>query len=179
MAINNNTGAADVDMSVGGAYSTGPAEGVYHIQVTETGKDESKGENGKPKRPLVTLTLTITAKDKVNASKKGKKLMTDRTYFPCGADDKDKVKTMLGMLKRKLYDGFGIAWPKESKKFDPRIFANKEAFVYLAKGKPNPDTGEQRVEVQAYALTPDKLPKPAQAWLEAAKKGETPAADAE
>lgn len=175
---NNNTGAADVEMMIGGKFSSGPAEGVYHVQVTETGKDKSKGDpaKNKPQRPFLALTLTVTAKDKIHASKKGKKLTVDRSYFPHPSDDTDKIETMLGMLKRKLYDGFGLAWPKDSKKFDPRVFANKEAFVWLAKGKPNEETGEARVEVQAYAQTPDKLPKAAREWLEAAAKGSIPEA---
>ena len=93
-------------------------------------------------------------------------------YFPHPSDDKDKVETMLGMLKRKLYDGFGLPWPKDSKKFDPRIFQNKEVFVWLAKGKPNEETGEARVEVQNYALTADKLPKAAKEWVKNAAKGD-------
>jgi hypothetical protein len=174
-----NTGGADVEIVVGGKFSTGPGKGVYHIKVGDVGKDLSKGDEakGKAKRPFLSLSLVVTNKDKLHTSKHGKKLTTDRTYFAAPGDDAEKVETMMGMAKQKLYDGFGLTWPKDSKKIDIRLFAGKEAYVWLDHGKPD-ENGQTRVEVKAYAVEVDKLPKAAREWLEAAKSNKKVDAEA-
>ena len=86
---------------------------------------------------------------------------------------------MNGMVKQKLFDGFGIPWNKDKKKLDPRVLLNKEAFAFLDKGKPNPETGERRTEVQNFAPSADKLPKRAREWLDAAKSGKAPAEESD
>lgn len=177
MAI-NNTGEADIDLIAGGKTSSGPKEGVYLVKVSEVAKGVSNGDEKsnppRPKRAYLELTLVVSPKDKVNASKVGKKLCKTRVYFPHPSDDEDKFELMNGMVKAKLFDGFGIPWKKEKAKIDPRIVQNKEVYAFIKKGKPDKETGERRSDVQNFALTADKLPKTAREWLEAAKTGKAP-----
>ena len=181
MAI-ENTGGADVELIAGGKTSSGVKRGVYHIVVAEVGKGLSEGDAKakppKPKRPFIALTLNVTKKDKLNVSKHGKKLLTDKTYFACKEDDREKQEMMSGMVKRKLYDGFGITWSKDAKKVDERVFANKEAYVWVDFGKAD-DSGEARTQVQAVSADITKLPKKAKEWLEQAKAGTLPEGEEE
>lgn len=138
-------------INIGGAVSTGPEAGDYHILVTDAALGKSKSE-----RPNLQLELTV--KDDPNhAAKEGKKLTKMFQSLPQDSDDEDKRKVMQGMLKRLVYDGFGVKWPTEPKALDPRIFVGKKAWIRLAKKK-NEQTGEDRSEVVAVALTQDKLP---------------------
>lgn len=176
-----NTGKADVEIIAGGKTSSGTPKGVYHVVVTETGVDQSEGDPKatppKPPRGCIVLTLNVTKKDKLNVSKQGKKLLQDRTYFGAKGDDEDKFAMMQGMAKNKLYAGFDLPWPKDGKKVDPRIFQNKEAFIWVAAGSKPDDKGEFRTQVQAIATTEDKLPKKAKEWLAAARAGKLPKSD--
>ncbi len=180
MAI-QNTGKAEVEIIAGGKTSSGTPKGVYHIVVTESGTDQSAGDANatppKPQRGCIVLTLAVTKKDKLNVSKQGKKLMQDRTYFGAKEDDEDKFAMMQGMVKKKLYAGFNLPWPKDGKKVDPRIFQNKEAFIWVDKGSKPDENGDFRTQVQAVAVTEDKLPKKAKEWLAAARSGKLPKAD--
>ena len=132
---------------IGGAVSTGPAKGDYHIIVS----DASLGTSS-TSRPNLQLELTV--KDDPNhTAKEGKKLTRMFQSLPQDGDDEEKVKTMQGMLKRLVYDGFGVKWPAEPKPIDPRIFLGKTAFVRLDQ-KP----GDDRTNVVAVAHALDKLP---------------------
>lgn len=137
----------------GGPVSTGPAPGDYHVVI----QDAQNGVSGSG-RPSLNFDLVV--KDDPNhPAKNGKKLT--KMFNSLGSaehgDDEDKLKMMAGILKRQVYDGFSVPWPKERKPIDPRIFIGKEAWVRLATQK-NPKTGEDRSQVVAVAQTLDKLP---------------------
>lgn len=179
MAI-QNTGGAEVELTYGGKTSSGPARGVYHIKVVEHEKGMSQGDPNavdkktgkkkpKPPRPFLGLALEVTKKDKFHPSKVGKKLLTDKTYFAVASDETDKREMMAGMVKRKLFDGFGIPWSKDAKKLTGQLFIDKEAYVWVDLGKDEGDGTERRTQIQAISQDITKLPKAALAWVEEAK----------
>lgn len=144
------TGAPQI--LVGGAVSNGPALGDYHIIVSDAQLGESKTSG----RGQLVLELTVKD-DPNNPSKEGKKLTKMFQSLPAEGDDPEKVKQMQGMLKRLVYDGFGVKWPAEPKPIDPRIFVGKPAWIRLDNRKNN-QTGEERSQVVAVAQAQDKLP---------------------
>lgn len=117
------TGAPDA-VFVGGEVYNGPELGDYRITVS----DSSLGETQDKKRKQLILEFTVTG-DPAHASMEGKKLTKYWQTMPNKDDDDKKKKQMLGILKRQVYEGFGIAWPKELKALDPRIFTGKTAWV--------------------------------------------------
>lgn len=132
---------------VGGAVSTGPASGDYHVICSDAATGISSTG-----RPNLQLELTVKNDDN-HAAKNGKKLTRMFQSLPGSGDDDEKVKQILGMVKRLAYDGFGVKWPAEPKPIDPRIFVGKTAFVRLAQ-KP----GDDRTNVVAVAASLEKLP---------------------
>src|SRR5574343_204928 len=162
MAI-QNTGGAEVELTYGGKTSSGPARGVYHIKVVEHEKGMSQGD------PNAVDKKTVKKKDKFHPSKVGKQLLTDKTYFAVASDETDKREMMAGMVKRKLFDGFGIPWSKDAKKLTGQLFIDKEAYVWVDLGKDEGDGTERRTQIQAISQDITKLPKAALAWVEEAK----------
>jgi hypothetical protein len=162
MAIGNGQAVKAI---VGGSTSSG-RKGVFRAVVTDAGLDTAK----KSGRPYIALEFTGKG-DTENPSANGKKLITGKFYTAMESDDADKVKTMNGMLKSRLYRGFGVPWPKDGKQVDPRIFLKKEVFVVIGPGNPN-EQGDSYPEVKAIALKKDQLPKSA---LEALNKKDEPA----
>ena len=144
--------AAPESVFYGGPVSTGPTEGDYHVVIA----DASLGTSSKG-RPQLVLDL-IVKDDPNHASREGKRLMKHfQSLADPAQDDEEKVKVMNGMFKRLLFEGFGLKWATENKALDARMFVSKTAWVRIAK-KLNPQNGEERAQVVAAALTPDKLP---------------------
>lgn len=161
MAI-GNPGAMQ-KVKIGGATSSGPKDGVYRAVVADVGLDVAR----KSGRPYIALEFHGKG-DTEHPSQNGKKILTAKFYCASESDDADKVKQMNGMLKSRLFRGFGIPWPKEFKDFDPRVFLKKEVFIVVGKGKPN-EQGDSYAEVKAIALKKDQLPKTA---VESSAKGD-------
>lgn len=157
-----------VVMKVGGAVSTGPQAGIYHVQVTEAtlGTSKQKGT------PYIELTFSVKD-DPDHASREGKKLMNQRFYGPGEHHDEATALTMQGMLKRGIFRGFNVPWPKEGVNLDARKFVGKTAWVLVAQEKKPQDPNEPRMEVQRIAQE--------KSALESAKKAdeETPQANTE
>jgi len=144
--------AAPDSIFVGGAVSTGPAPGDYHVIIEDAAVGTSTSGRG-------SLNFDLVVKDDPNhAAKEGKKLtkMFNSLADPA-QDDEEKQKVMNGILKRQVYDGFGIKWPTEKKALDHRQFIGKTAWIRLAP-RLNPKNGETRTQVVAVAQTADKLP---------------------
>lgn len=160
MAIGNPQA---LKLKVGGAVSNGPKDGIYRAIVADVSVDVAK----KSGRPYIALEFH-GCKDADHPSMNGKKILTAKFYAASEQDDAEKVKQMNGMLKSRLFRGFGVPWPKEFKEFDPRVFLKKEVYIVVGKGKPN-EQGESFAEVKAIALKKDQLPKSA---LESAEKSE-------
>ena len=144
--------AAPDSIFIGGAVSTGPASGDYHVII----EDAQLGTSSKGRG---SLNFDLVVRDDPNhQAKEGKKLTKMfNSLADSKTDDEDKMKMMNGILKRQVFDGFGVKWPTEPKALDPRIFVGKTAWIRLAPKK-NPNTGEERTQVVAVAQTPDKLP---------------------
>lgn len=147
---------ATTQVMVGGKYSTGPSDGQYHIKVTDAQiSQSSKGT------PQMVLELTIT-NDPEHAAKEGKKLtkmfQTLSPADPTAADAGEKQEQINGMLKRLLFDGFGLKWPDKSEALDPRDWQGKTAWVMMQ--KKTRQNGESRAEVVAIAQNKDGLPVP-------------------
>ncbi len=144
--------AAPDSFFVGGAVSTGPASGDYHVIIEDASLGSSSSGRG-------SLNFDLVVKDDPNhPAKEGKKLtkMFNSLADP-KTDDEEKIKVMNGILKRQVYDGFGIKWPTDKKALDARQFIGKTAWIRLAP-RTNPKTGEARTQVTAVAQTADKLP---------------------
>lgn len=150
MAIGNGQAVKAV---VGGATSSGPKPGIYRVVVAEASLDTAK----KTGRPFIALEFHGKG-DKDHPTVEGKKVIVGKFYTAMEGDDSEKVKTMNGMLKSRLYRGFALPWPKEGKQVDPRIFLKKECFIVLKPGKPN-EQGDTYAEVAAIALKKEQLPK--------------------
>lgn len=146
-------GAPDITFQFGGTYSTGPAAGVYHVIVNEA----ALGTAQKTSRPYIGLDL-FGKDDPNNSAKNGKRVTKQRVYSAMESDDDDKQKTMRGMTKRTLCDGYGLKWPADGKSLDPRQLVGKTAWVLIGPKK-NEETGEIRNEVIAVAQDKEKLPK--------------------
>jgi hypothetical protein len=142
-----------IKMRVGGKTSNGPSDGVYRVVVA----DASVGVAKRTGRPYIALEFHGKG-DQEHPSINGKKLITAKFYGASETDDPEKAQKMNGMLKNRLYRGFGLPWPKEPKDLDPRIFLKKEVYILLGQGKPN-EQGETYPEVKAIALKKDQLPK--------------------
>lgn len=138
---------APVEVLMGGSYTSGTAEGDYHVIVSDAQLGLAKTG-----RPQLIAQLTVK-NDPAHPAREGKPLTRMFQSLPQPGDPEDKRDSMKGMVKRLWYDGFGVPWPKEDKKLDARLFINKEAYVRLAKkeGKAFPD-------VVAVATTLDGLP---------------------
>lgn len=148
-------------MMVGGATNAGGLQkGIWHVVISDASIDSTDGNEAekKPPRPYIELEFTVH-KDDANKARAGKKLGKQRFYGAAESDDAEKKKDMNGMLRSRVFDGFNVKWPTESKALDARAFLKKEAFIVVAPGKPNPDTGVSRNEVQAIAQKREKLPK--------------------
>lgn len=137
---------------VGGEVYNGPELGDYHVIVS----DSAMGETNKKDRKQLILELTV--KDDPNhTAMEGKKLTKMWQSFPNAADDDRKRKTMLGIIKRQVYEGFGIPWPKDSKPLDPRIFTGKSAWVRFGERKDK--EGKIRQNITHVVQKQDQLPK--------------------
>lgn len=144
--------AAPDSVLVGGEVYNGPELGDYHIVVS----DASMGETNKKDRKQLILEFTV--KDDTNhTSMEGKKLTKMWQSFPNAADDDRKRKTMLGILKRQVYEGFGLPWPKEPKALDPRIFVGKTAWVRFGERKDK--EGKLRQSITHIVQKLEQLPK--------------------
>jgi len=135
---------------VGGDFSTFQRElGNYRVKVVESALLEASSG-----RPGISLEVNV-CKDPNHPSMEGKKLIVDRTYFADPkTDEAEKLKMMNGMAKRKLYDGFGLAWPTKAAPIDPRKWLGKEVYCQLRQ-----KAGEEFPFIHAYALKADGLPK--------------------
>lgn len=155
------TGAPEAMMVGGATNSGGPAPGIYKVIVADASVGMTKGDEAAGKAPRHFIELEFHGKgDKDHPAKDGKKVTKQRFYGTASSDDAEKKKDMLGMLRRRVYDGLGVKWPTgEAKAVDTRIFTKKECFIVIAPGKENPETNETRNEVQAIALDKKKLPK--------------------
>lgn len=160
---------APAALKVGGATSSGPAPGIYRVKVV----DASTGASSQKGTPFLALEFHVH-KDPEHAAKEGKKLITQRFYFPGDDADAEKVKSMRGMLKRNLYGGFGLPWPKEEKALDTRVFVGKEVFVSLGFPSKVEEGEDARVEVRRIALDRADLEPKGEKSTEAA--AEKPAA---
>lgn len=155
------TGAPDT--LIGGAYSSGPSSGVYHVEVTDAQKTEAKtGRN------MASLELTVK-NDANHPSMEGKVLCTLRQSLPMPGDEEESSKKMQGMIRRMLYLGFGVAWPDKPKAFDPRIFVGRAAYALIAPKKNQ--NGEERNDVIAIAQEAAQLPTPKIAQAVMSAKG--------
>ena len=148
MAIN----AAPDAVMVGGEVYNGPELGDYHVIVS----DASLGETNKKDRKQLILELTVKD-DPSHVSMEGKKLTKMWQSFPNAGDDDRKKKTMLGIIKRQVYEGFALAWPKELKAFDPRIFVGKTAWVRFGERKDK--EGKMRQNITHVVQKLEQLPK--------------------
>jgi len=147
-------------LMVGGPTSSGPTPGIYRAKVTEvnTGASTQKGT------PFIELDLH-GHKDEQHPAKEGKRITKHRIYLPHpdlikkanegDTEAVEKVQQLNGMTKR-TFKGYGVPFPKETKKFDPRQFLNKEVFIELRKGKAD-DEGESRTEVSRVASEREAL----------------------
>lgn len=153
-------------MKVGGVVSSGPAAGLYHVEVTESalGVSSAKGT------PYIELTLTVKD-DPDHEAKEGKTLLKQRFYGPGEHHDAEKAETMQGMLKRGIFKGFGVAWPKENGVLDARKFAGKAAWVLVAKERKPQDPADARMEVQRISQDKTKLEAAAAALESAPEAG--------
>lgn len=148
-------------MMVGGPTNSGGLpKGIFHVVVTGASIDSTEGNEAekKPPRPYIELEFTVH-KDDPNKAKAGKRLGKQRFYGAAESDDEEKKKDMNGMLRSRVFDGLNVKWPTDSKALDERAFLKKEGYVAVAPGKPNPDTGVSRNEIQAIAQKREKLPK--------------------
>jgi len=137
---------------VGGEVYNGPGLGDYHVVVS----DAQLGETNKKDRKQLILELTVKG-DPNHASMEGKKLTKMWQSFPNKDDDDQKRKQMLGIIKRQVYEGFGLPWPKESKALDPRIFVGKEAWVRFGERKDK--EGKMRQNITHVVQKAENLPK--------------------
>lgn len=136
---------------MGGAYSSGPAKGVYRGIVQEAAIADTQSGGKK-------LSLTIFGKnDPDHPDKEGKKLFTFSQTFPSANQPAETQSLVKGIWKRLIYDGFGLKWSTEAKPFDQRQLVGKEAF-FLVDEKKQADKS-MRNDVVAIALEKDKLPQ--------------------
>lgn len=137
----------------GGSFSAGgPEKGQYHCIVADATTGESK--NGRPK-----LTLVFNVHNDPNhPAKQGKKLTTMFQYATMDTDEKDKADVMKGMLKRLVYDPFGLPWGAEFKPLDTRKLVGKEVWVLIGDNKQA--DGTLRNGVVALSATQEGLPLP-------------------
>ena len=133
-------------MKVGGVTSSGPSKGIYHVEIT----DASLGTSKKKGTPFIELTLTVKD-DPDNKAKEGKTLLKQKFYGPSAEHDADKAAVMLGMLRRGIFKGFGIPWPKADTALDARKFLGKKAFVLVDKENNPQDPDDVRMEVKRIA----------------------------
>lgn len=160
-------GSADDAAFVVGGKVGGGVEGDFHVIV----QDARKGESAQKKTPMVELDLVVKD-DPDHAAKEGKGILGSnpfkaRWYFPRVDDPEDKKLQQRGIMKRQLYQGFGVKWPdEEGKKFDPRIFVGKMAWVRLKTKE-----GEDFPQVSAVAVNKEDLP----GGKKKATNGEAPA----
>lgn len=149
MAIN----AAPDAVLVGGEVYNGPELGDYHVVVS----DASMGETNDKKRKQLILEFTVKG-DSGHQSMEDKKLTKMWQSFPNAEDDERKKKTMLGILKRQVYEGFGLPWPKEPKALDPRIFVGKTAWVRFGE-KFDKKNNKMRQNITHIVQKLEQLPK--------------------
>jgi hypothetical protein len=149
MAIGNGQAIKAI---VGGSTSSG-RKGVFRAVVV----DASLGVAKRSGRPYIALEFHGKG-DTENPSVNGKKLIVGKFYTAMEGDDEEKVKTMNGMLKSRLYRGFGLPWPKDGKQVDPRIFLKKEVYIAIGPGNPN-EQGDSFPEVKAIAQKKEQLPE--------------------
>lgn len=139
--------------TAGGTYSSGPSDGQYHVKVT----DAQLGASSKG-TPQMVLEFTV-ANDPNHPAKEGKKLtkkfITLGPADPTAADAAEKMEKIKGMMKRFLFDGFGMKWPESDKPQDPRDWVGKSVWVQVAKvaGRDGP-----RADIVAIAQTQEGLP---------------------
>lgn len=137
--------------TMGGEFTNpGVAKGVYRVKV----EDASLGEAKSGRHQFIAQL--VVSNDPNHAAKEGKKLTKLYQSLPTGEDDADKKLMMKGIIKRMLFDGFGIPWPKEDKPFDPRKWVGKEAWVLV--GDQKRADGSMGTGVVAIATEADKLP---------------------
>ena len=146
-------GAPDDVITAGGSYSSGPAEGVYHVVVQEAARGESKSSS----RPQLIIDL-FGKDDQDHPAKQGKRVTKMYQSLSMKSDTKEKADTMRGMFKRLVFDGFGLKWPADDKPFDVRSLQGKEAWILIAPRKDDRD-GSMRNQVVAIAQDKAKLPK--------------------
>lgn len=155
------TGASD-EIIVGGAYNSGgPPPGAYRVVVQDSAlKVASTGTQ--------QLQLTFYGKsDPDHPTKEGKFVAMMFQTLPSAKQDDEKRKNTQGFLKRLCYDGFELEWPKAGKKFDPRLFTNKEGWILLKKDEKDE---QGRMKVVAIAKSKDLLPKQKEASAPATTK---------
>ncbi|TAL42365.1 MAG: hypothetical protein EPN91_08275 [Salinibacterium sp.] len=149
MAIN---AAPDAFFSAGGDTISGPEADDYHCIVS----DASRGMSADGTKAQLILEFTVKD-DKNHPAMEGKKLSKAWFTWPAAADSETDKKKALGRLKRMLYEGLGVPWPKEAKPVDPRSFSTKEAFVRIGTTT-NKKTGKSFTGVTHIVQDPKKFP---------------------
>jgi hypothetical protein len=155
-------------MIIGGATSSGPTKGIYHVEVT----DAALGTSKKKGTPFIELTLTVKD-DPDNKAKEGKTLLKQKFYGPSAEHDAEKAAVMLGMLRRGIFKGFNIPWPKAGTALDARKFLGKSAFVLVDKENNPQDPDDVRMEVKRISPERNKLEGAVKADVDAPEAGTT------
>lgn len=144
--------------SLGGAvadFST--AKGNYHVEVLDASYGESKTGRAQ-------LILQLVYKNDPNhPASEGKKLTRIYQSMPAEGDDADKVKMMKGIIKRMIFDGFGLKWSTDEKPFDPRVLVGKQAWVQVGDTKKADGTASTGITHVAQTLETLPIPRGVQA----------------
>lgn len=151
MASINAPAGAPAVLRAGGATRSGPPKGIYAVEVTQA----TSGASTKKGTPYLELEFTVK-NDEHNPSREGKKLLSQRFYFPHPEADPEKAETMKGMLKRSIFKGLNVPWPKEDKSIDPRQFVGKKAFVLLDFEKPQEGRESDELRMEVKRITQDR-----------------------
>ena len=143
--------APDAFFQFGGDTISGPELDDYHCIVT----DASRGLSSTGKAQVI---LEFTVKDDKNhPSMEGKKLSKAWFTWPAGTESDTDKKRALYRLRRMLFEGLGVSWPKEGKTGDPRIFSGKQGYCRIGTTT-NKKTGKVFTGVTHIVQDPKKFP---------------------
>lgn len=143
------TGAPTAALMIGGKTASGGAKkGIYRVKVKEANAGVSK-EKGTPFLDLVF----IGCKDTENPQKEGKKVHSQRVYFPHPDKSPEDQQVIKGRIKRMWFTPLGITWPEDEKQLDTRLFLNKECFIALDYESSPQEGYDARIEVKSVVGT--------------------------